>query len=185
MFKAPCVILAGGKSSRMGKDKSLLPFRGYQSLTQFQHARLSSLFESLLISTKEDKFDTRLELILDDNDEFSPMVALEKIFSNFDNRHIFILSVDTPFVTEKEIKKLYNFIDEFDIVIPKTPSYTHQLCGFYHSSLAPICKKLASNNIHKIRKLYEFAKVKYVEFDNEKPFVNLNYEYEYQKAQTD
>jgi len=58
MFDLPCILFAGGKSSRMGEDKSLLPFGGYSSLAQFQYVRLSKLFTHVSISTKTaDKFD--------------------------------------------------------------------------------------------------------------------------------
>jgi len=35
------IIFAGGKSSRMGRDKALLPFGGYDTLTEYQYRRLS------------------------------------------------------------------------------------------------------------------------------------------------
>lgn len=182
MFKTPCVILAGGKSSRMGADKSLLPFGEFDTLCEYQVSRLTPLFKSLHVSTKENKFDFKANLILDKNQIHSPMIALEKILSNFENTHVFILSVDTPFVDKAQIQNLYMYTQNFDIIIPKTPSHTHQLCGFYHTSLASTCKELISKNIHKIKELYRCLHVKYVEFQNEEPFMNLNYTHEYEKA---
>lgn len=55
-FKIPCVILCGGKSSRMGEDKALLPFASSNSLTQYQYDRLESYFKNIYISSKIDKF---------------------------------------------------------------------------------------------------------------------------------
>jgi len=43
-FDIPCVILCGGKSSRMGEDKALLPFGEYSTLVQYQYERLQSVF---------------------------------------------------------------------------------------------------------------------------------------------
>ncbi len=182
MIKTPCVILAGGKSSRMGVDKSKLKFGGFGSLCEYQVSRLKPLFKSVHVSSKEDKFDFDVDLILDSEDIFSPMVALKKILFYFENTPVFILSVDAPFVGENEIKRLYEYTKTSDIVIPKTSSYTHQLCGFYRSNLAFTCKKLLSQDIHKIRALFEHAKVKCVEFEDEKAFMNLNYFDEYEKA---
>lgn len=48
----PLVIIAGGKSSRMGSDKALLPFGGCATLTQFQLQRLKPFFQSLHVSAK-------------------------------------------------------------------------------------------------------------------------------------
>jgi molybdopterin-guanine dinucleotide biosynthesis protein A len=44
-FEIPCVILSGGKSSRMGEDKSLLPFSSSNSLIEFQFNRLKPYFK--------------------------------------------------------------------------------------------------------------------------------------------
>ena len=49
----PCVILAGGKSSRMGEDKSLLPFPPYKTLTHYQYQRLNKIFKNVYISSKD------------------------------------------------------------------------------------------------------------------------------------
>ena len=56
-FEIPCVILSGGKSSRMGEDKSLLPFSSSSSLIEFQYRRLEPYFKNIFISAKNDKFD--------------------------------------------------------------------------------------------------------------------------------
>lgn len=182
MFNFPCVILAGGKSSRMGKDKSLLPFGGFKTLTEYQINRLQPLFKSVHVSAKEDKFSFHMKLIKDDMETFSPMVAFAKILNHFKNSHVFIISVDAPFVTSHEIEKLLSYANDYDIIIPKTPSHEHPLCGFYTTSLASKCEELACKDMHKIGLLKDFAKVKYVEFKEEEPFTNLNYIDEYEKA---
>ncbi|HEY9190437.1 MAG TPA: NTP transferase domain-containing protein, partial [Sulfurovum sp.] len=68
----PAVIIAGGKSSRMGEDKALLPFGPYRSLAEFQYHRLSSLFETVYISAKKHKFDFSCRVIEDIHQESSP-----------------------------------------------------------------------------------------------------------------
>jgi molybdenum cofactor guanylyltransferase len=56
-FEISCVILCGGKSSRMGEDKSLLPFSSSNSLTQYQYERLKPYFKNIYLSSKINKFD--------------------------------------------------------------------------------------------------------------------------------
>ena len=56
-FEITCVILSGGKSSRMGEDKSLLPFSSSQTLIQYQYDRLKPYFKNIYISSKVDKFN--------------------------------------------------------------------------------------------------------------------------------
>ena len=60
-----CVILAGGKSSRMGRDKTLLPFGGFATLTHYGAHKFGRIFERVFVSSKFDKFNPPLPLIKD------------------------------------------------------------------------------------------------------------------------
>jgi len=113
----PCVILAGGKSSRMGEDKSLLPFGGFETLIEYQYNKLSKIFSKVYISTKSNKFNFKANLILDNQIISSPMVALDSIFSELKDNKIFIITVDSPFIELESINRLISKSDEFDTVI--------------------------------------------------------------------
>ena len=67
-----CVILAGGKSSRMGRDKTLLPFGGFATLTHYGAHKFGRIFERVFVSSKFEKFNPPLPLIKDaDAEEIS------------------------------------------------------------------------------------------------------------------
>ena len=170
----PCVLLCGGKSSRMGRDKCFLPF-DEKNLIDYQFNKTSQIFKQVFISCKQDKFKGQFkELIFDDGDEFAPMLALYSILKSFEKSFVFILCVDMPFVSKASVEKMANFSDESSIIIAKTKQKTHFLCGFYHSSLAPLCLELLQKKIHKISTLFYQVGGKIVEFDEESEFANLN-----------
>lgn len=177
-----CVILCGGKSSRMRQDKSLLILDS-KTLTQFQFEKFSIIFKKVFISAKNDKFQGAFKLILDDVNfnGYSPMLALYSILKSYKNNFVFIISVDTPNIGFKEIDHLARFTkQDYKVIIAKTKKYNHPLCGFYHSSLAPLCKELLEKNEHKIGILLDKVKIKKVYFDNEDTFINLNFYQEYE-----
>ncbi len=67
-----CVILAGGKSSRMGRDKTLLPFGGFATLTHYGAHKFGRIFDHVFVSSKFEKFNPPLPLIKDaDAEEIS------------------------------------------------------------------------------------------------------------------
>ncbi|MCZ0772038.1 molybdenum cofactor guanylyltransferase [Campylobacter hepaticus] len=178
-----CVILCGGKSSRMGQDKSKLLLKN-QNLTQFQVEKFSKIFKNVYLSAKEDKFENTFKIIQDSSQFslYSPMLALYSILSYFNNEYIFIISVDTPKLSQNELIKMATFLDQnYQIIIAKTPLYKHPLCGFYHTTLAQTCKKLLEQNQQKLGFLLAQARTKLVEFDNENAFLNLNFYEEYEK----
>jgi molybdopterin-guanine dinucleotide biosynthesis protein A len=169
----------------MGQDKSLLPFRGFPTLTHYQVARLAPLFSALHVSTKTDKFDGVFSLIQDNTQEtFSPMVALASILETFSDTYVFCLSVDTPLVEASHIEALWETAQRTNAnaIIPRDSQTRHPLCGLYHSSLAPLAHTLASQGQHKLGMLLEAAGTTYVDFEETTPFTNLNHPHEYEAA---
>ncbi|EAH7597707.1 molybdenum cofactor guanylyltransferase [Campylobacter upsaliensis] len=181
------VILCGGKSSRMGQDKSLLQI-GQKSLAQNAYEKLTPLFKKVYLSSKDEKFDFKADLIKDDKSFqiYSPMLALYSILRHFKNEFVFILGVDFVRFSGEELEKLTPFLkQDYKIIIPQTKLYKHSLCGFYHSSLAPLCEEMLIKNEQKIRLLFDKVPSKFVPFESEEAFLNLNYYDEFLKYQSE
>lgn len=178
------IIFAGGKSSRMGKDKSLLPFGGYSTLSEYQYRRLGKLFNKVYFSTREAKLGFKAVLIHDLYQESSPLVGLVSVFETISEDECFILSVDAPFVNAAVIKKLYDESADasLDAIVAQSPGGTQPLCGIYRKSIIPLARKYISRNKHKLNTLLQEAKSHYVKFEDEAPFINLNYPHEYEAA---
>ena len=183
-FEITCVILSGGKSSRMGEDKSLLPFSYSQTLIQYQYDRLKPYFKNIYISSKIDKFNflEKDSLILDKNKNiFSPILALDTIFEKFKNQKIFIITVDTPFVSIDSIDKLIKESRDYDICVAQTEK-THNLCGVFSSNISSTIKTMIQNDIHKIGYLLNNNIHKILNFPNDGEFININNKYDYKIA---
>ncbi len=186
-FHINCVIFAGGKSSRMGQDKSLLPFGNCSSLAEYQYKRLSKLFDNVYISAKEDKFDFDAEIIEDSpaDNLYAPTAGFEAMFKKLEDERIFVLSVDTPFVGEKEIRALLKSDSKsVDAVIAETATGSHPMCGIYHRSLLPSFEIMLKEDNHRLGQLLKMSNTKFVRFENEEAFANLNHPEEYEEALT-
>ena len=183
-FEITCVILSGGKSSRMGEDKSLLPFSTSKTLIEYQYQRLKPYFKDIYISSKTDKFDfiDKNSLILDENkDIYSPILALDTIFNKFQNEKIFLITVDTPLVTIESISELINESKNYDICIAQTEK-THNLCGVFSSNISSTIKTMIQNDIHKIGYLLNNSIHKILNFPNDGEFININNKDDYKIA---
>jgi molybdopterin-guanine dinucleotide biosynthesis protein A len=129
----PCIILSGGKSSRMGEDKSLLPFANEKALIEYQYKKLSKIFQSVYISSKIDKFDFPCNIIYDKNEIYSPMVALQSILQTLKDEKVFIVTVDAPLLKEETIKLLIKKASckDFNVTICADSIKTHNLIGVF------------------------------------------------------
>ena len=188
MFDLPCVIFAGGKSSRMGEDKALLPFGGYTTLTEFQYNRLKKLFKNVYISCKsKEKFSFDAPFIEDipTSQAFAPTAGFVASFHTLTSQAFFAISVDAPFVDETIISKLIqNDAEASDVnaTIARSANGMEPMCGIYHRSLQAEFEKMLQEDNHKLGVLLKNAKTNFVTFDVIKPFTNLNHPHEYQDA---
>lgn len=183
MYKMPAIIFAGGKSSRMGEDKSQLSFGGFDSLSEYQYSRLLTLFESVYLSAKSDKFLFECKVITDTYEIHSPLAALISVFESLDAQEVFILSVDVPFVDKEVIDKLMQEESKgYDIIVAQSPNGVEPLCGIYKHSILHEARKMLKEGNHRLTALLENVATKRVKFKTKEPFLNLNHPEEYQEA---
>lgn len=185
----PCVLLAGGNSSRMGRDKCFLPFEN-TDLIHYQVSRLQKIFKKVFVSCKEDKFNGDFNLILDENLPFfssdhspqNPLLALYSILKFFKDSFVFVLAVDMPCVSKEDIEKMYIKLDpKSQILLAKDEKHLHYLCGFYSSKLKAKAFELLKQNYKSIKMIANEAD--FVSF-NSSHFINLNYPKDYVSLNT-
>ncbi len=187
MYDIPCVIFAGGRSSRMGEDKSLLPFGDSKTLTQFQVNRFKPYFNEVFISCKSrEKFDFEANFIEDFQHykDSAPFIGLISVLSQIKQEEVFILSVDTPFFEKSDFLLLFETMQKkrADAVVAKTQKGMQPLCAIYKKSCIPILEKLITDKKFKFKNLFDKINIAVVDFENESSFSNLNYKEEYKKA---
>jgi len=183
-YTIPAVIFAGGKSSRMGQDKALLPFGSHATLCHYQYQRLSLLFPKVYISAKADKCGAEAPTITDRYPQSSPMVGLVSVLESIPYDTCFILSVDAPFVDERVIGKLLWASQDlaFDAIVAESPKGRQPLCGIYRRSILPLAKQFITEDRHSLTRLLDQAHSCFVGFENEAYFENLNHPHEYEAA---
>ncbi|GAA7035088.1 molybdenum cofactor guanylyltransferase MobA [Helicobacter pylori] len=92
----PCVLLAGGKSSRfitnnIQTNKALMPFESHASLLEYQYTRLLKLFKKVTISAKK-SYELNAPYLLErESDLFSPLFGIYNAFLTLQTPYIFFI----------------------------------------------------------------------------------------------
>ena len=169
----------------MGRDKSLLSFGSYDTLTEYQYHRLKKIFKSVYISCKDrGKFNFEADFIEDIESVgiYAPTTGFLAIYKELKVESFFVLSVDTPFVTKIEIESLIRKDkNSYEATIAITKEGFQPMCGIYHRSLEKEFQKMLQQNNHKLVFLLKHSNTNYVKFSSE-PFINLNFMNEYEEA---
>ncbi len=183
-FNVSCVILCGGKSRRMGENKSLLPFGGKDSLAEYQLEKLKPYFLETYISCKNSSiYNFEAEFIEDESSEFNPFNGILSSFNYTGMPYLFFLPVDTPLISIESIEKILQANScSKDGAIAKTKSDTHNLVGIYSNSVVPKIESMIKEGDFRVRNLIKSMDFIEVEFESEDEFVNLNYKDEYNRV---
>jgi molybdopterin-guanine dinucleotide biosynthesis protein A len=157
------VILAGGKSRRMGEDKSFVPFSG-RPLIQSVLDRLVPLFEDVIIVTNSPDrytdFSVRVEKDLLPNR--GPLGGIHTALLAAATPSCFVAACDMPFVNPDLVRFMSEEIDGFDLVIPCSENTLQTLCAVYSRGCVHPMERQLSDGRLKVADLLQHVAVKMV-----------------------
>lgn len=126
------IILAGGKSKRMGLNKSFLKV-GEVTMIERTTELMKSLFERVILITNtpdEYKF-LGIEMFEDIYKNVGPLAGIHSGLSHSNTDKNFIISCDMPFVNKGVIEFIIKYKTNKSITITKADGFVQQLCGLY------------------------------------------------------
>ncbi|WP_367687347.1 molybdenum cofactor guanylyltransferase MobA [Helicobacter pylori] len=182
----PCVLLAGGKSSRftinnIQTNKALMPLKSYSSLLEYQYSRLLKLFKKVIISTKK-SYDLNAPYLLErESDLFSPLFGIHNAFLMLQTPYIFFIPIDTPLVSFESIKALCG-IKNFSVIYAKSPAKEHYLISLWHKSTLNALNYALKTQNYRLSNLVKNTSSVAIHFNQEEEFLNLNTLKDYELA---
>jgi molybdenum cofactor guanylyltransferase len=137
------IILAGGKSSRMGFNKALLNVGG-SPLIRILIDRVLPLTSQILISSNDtsDYEFLNLPIIPDYYQGQGPLAGLHAAMTRHVSRLYIVLACDLPNLQESLLRHLLSIIEGYDAAIPRSQDgLAHPLCAVYRRTCLPLVEK--------------------------------------------
>ena len=144
-MKTTGIILAGGKSSRMGKDKALLKYEG-KSFLEHCATTLSSVCDEVLISANHSYPDIGLKVVYDIYDNKGPIGGIYAAMQCAKYDTILCLSVDAPLVTSEFLQWMLAHQTGATSVFVKEERKCHPLIAIYRKEDQEILLNQINNN---------------------------------------
>jgi molybdopterin-guanine dinucleotide biosynthesis protein A len=183
------VVLAGGQSQRMGRNKALLELEG-QTLIARVLDSLSPLCDELIVSTSDVELYNGLPVQVV-TDVFPGRGALGGIHAGLmamRNEQAVVVACDMPFINLSFLRYMAVVSPGYDVVVPQLGEYYEPLHAIYSATCREPVVQLLSEGPRRVVDLYSRVRVRKVTaaevrlFDAELSFFNVNTPQEWAEA---
>ncbi len=135
--KISCIILAGGKSRRMGRDKKFLLYRG-RSFLEIAVENAKAISSEVLVSlgTEEQEEEVinlgyDVATVVDDVRDRGPLMGLCSALRRCTKEYAAVMPCDTPLLSPEVFRPLLEESKGWDAVIPVVRGLPEPLIGVY------------------------------------------------------
>lgn len=157
------VILAGGRSTRMGSDKALLPHQGGRFIETIQR-RMEGIFDEVIVATGDsDRYDflpcRRVP------DLFPGMGALGGIHAALlasPSDRIFVVGCDMPELKPELVRHLCALSEGADVVVPESGGGLEPLHAVYRKSVLPFVEEALRDGRCRVVSFFDKVRVRRV-----------------------
>lgn len=184
------VILAGGKSSRMGQNKALMSLGGMRLVDRVVTV-MRAVFDALLLvtNTPEVYADLALPMVQDVWPDKGALGGVYSAIYHSATPYCCVVACDMPFLHAAMLRYLIAQTPHYDVVIPEVLGEFQTLHAVYSKAcLAPIVRQLEANRL-RIISFFPDVRVRTVTAQELQPydpellaFQNLNTPDEFQAA---
>lgn len=161
------VVMAGGKSSRMGTDKSFVPLLG-KPLIEHVLERLGGIGQEEIIITNrpEDYEYLNRPMFQDIIPNRGPLGGLHTALVHANYPHILVTACDMPWLNRSLLEYMVSLRHHAQAIVPRWQRYPEPLHAVYSKScLTPIEQKLSAGSL-KMISFYQEIEVLYLEQDD-------------------
>jgi len=162
------IVLAGGKSLRLGFDK-VLETVGNRSLLQLVISEVASLSrEVIIVTTSEQTIPqsidySRLKVVTDIYPGKGPLGGIYTGLATSTSFYNLVVASDMPFLKQALLRYMIQLSANFDLVVPRVGKLVEPLHAVYTKScLAPIEHMIRQDKLS-VNQLFPLVKTRYVE----------------------
>jgi molybdopterin-guanine dinucleotide biosynthesis protein A len=190
---ASALILAGGQSSRLGRDKALLTLDGEPMLAHIVH-KLSTLSDDLIVVTNDagryGSLALPVRVVPDERPGEGSLMGIYSGLKLARCRHALAVACDMPFLNLGLLRYMLSLAPGHDAVVPRVGRFLEPLHAIYSRACLPHIARLLGQGQHQIIAFFRDVLVRYVEkdeldgFDPRRlSFVNVNTPGDWQRVQ--
>jgi len=189
------IVLAGGRSRRMGQPKESMPFLGTTLLGRTVDTLLLHTYPVVVVARTAEQelppLPLEAELAFDDRPAEGPLVAIASGLRSLRGRSdaAFVCACDLPFLDGSVIGWMADLLGDRDLLLPRVDGVLQPLAALYRVGVLPAVERAIEEGIRSPRSLADRVPTRVLEeaeidaFDPRRRFLrNINGPEDYQEA---
>ncbi len=170
-----CIILAGGKSSRLGYDKTVEKV-GNTSLLEKVISRIESLSRDIIIVTAEERSFSQLagrpnlKIVSDTLPGHGSLGGIYTGLVTSNSFYNLVIAADMPFLNQPLLRYMIEVSDGFDFVLPRINDFFEPLHAVYSKNCIAPMESILKQGRRVIVELFDLVKVRYIEAEEVNKF---------------
>lgn len=170
-------VLAGGRSTRMGRDKALLPW-GDRTLIEHVAAQVAEAAGNVTIIADPARYSRfRIATVADRRLGCGPLGGLLTALEQSEHPWNLIVACDMPHIDSNFLSALLDTAQVapgFECVVPLGPSGPEPLCAVYHRDALIKIRTALDRNILKMQTLIASLAARFIGVQDTQIFRNVN-----------
>ena len=169
--KVSTIILAGGNSSRLGRDKALVKIYNSSTIIHTIVEKLQVISDDVIIVTNGQKYaNLGVKLTSDIYLNSGPLAGLHSGLLAAKHSHALVVACDMPFLNVKLLSYMISQPLYYDALVPKIEGWLEPLHAIYsRHCIGPIERKLKAHRF-RMRDLLDTVAIQYLFKDSIKMF---------------
>ena len=155
------LLLTGGTSKRMGKDKAFLTIKNESFLNQWKDCDVRYLSDNILNKHHIEGYD----LILDEYNDIGPINGIVSCFHQTDVDTLFVVACDMPYMTKDVMNVLYDCLESYDGIFLKDKDHLYSLGGVYTRKMLPIMEQQIVDKQYSLYQIIRKCNVRIIDVD--------------------
>jgi molybdopterin-guanine dinucleotide biosynthesis protein A len=181
-YSARAIILAGGRSTRMGTDKATLEINNETLLKRLIRI-LSPVFSGIIVSTSSEIHfgNSDVPQVIDEKPGLGPLMAIYSCLKVSPSRVNFVIACDIPEVDIRLVYTLLSYSQEYDIIVPSfSKRFVEPLFAVYNRSILPVVERQLTLGQLKITDCIPLCNTHIVPVGNNGWYRNLNTRHQFE-----
>jgi molybdopterin-guanine dinucleotide biosynthesis protein A len=159
------IILSGGKSSRMGKEKGKCLLKG-KPLIEYSFELLKNICDTVIISANSNDYDyLGCRVVKDDVEGMGPAGGIYSALKASETTDNIVISADMPILSAGLLGYVLSFKKNLEAVIPIFNGYPEPLCAYYRKSCISVFGKSLKTGKYKMLEIIKELNCEFVEIE--------------------